>query len=78
MILQMRTPGLYFLLVGYRPGIFRDACVCEECAQYFPVSRLLGCSDFGDYLSCVEDAAIDNMQEKVSLGGGLMWNDAAV
>ena len=52
--------------------------MCEECAQFSPVSRLLGYSSFGDSLGRVEDAASDNIQEIISLGGSLMWNDAAV
>ena len=52
--------------------------MCEECAPYFPVSRLLGSSGFGDSLSHVEDAASNNIQEMTSLCGSLMWNGAAV
>ena len=55
-----------------------DACVCEECAPYLPVARLIGRSSFGYSLGFVEDAASDNIQEIISLGGSLMWNDAAV
>ena len=39
---------------------------------------MLGISGFGDSFGCVEDAASDNTQEIISLGGSLMWNDAAV
>ena len=44
----------------------------------FPVARLIGRSGFGDSFGCVEDAASDNTQEIIFLGGGLVWNDAAV
>ena len=50
----------------------------EESAPYLPVARMLGSSSFGDSLGCVEDAASENIQEIISLGGSLMWNDAAV
>ena len=52
--------------------------MCEDCEQHFPVSRLLGCSSFGYSIGHVKDAASDNTQEIISLGGSLMWNDAAV
>ena len=55
-----------------------DTCVCEECAPSFPVSRLLGRSGFGNSFGCVKYDASDNIQEIIFLGGGLIWNDAAV
>ena len=52
--------------------------MCEECAPYFPVAILLGCSDFGYSFNRVEDAASDNIQGITFLGKSLMWNDTAV
>ena len=52
--------------------------MCEECAPYFTVSRLLGCSGFDDSFGRVEDAASDNIQEIIILGDGFLWNDDAV
>ena len=31
-----------------------------------------------NYFGCVEDSAGKNIQEMISLGNGLMWNDATV
>ena len=56
----------------------RYACLCDECASYFPVGILLGRSTFVNDLSRVEDDASDNIQEIISIGESLMWNDAAV
>ena len=39
---------------------------------------MLVCISFGDSLGLVDDAASENIQEKISLGGSLMWNDSAV
>ena len=50
----------------------------EECAPPIPVSRLLGCSGFGNAFGRVETAASDDIQEITFLGGFLMWNDADV
>ena len=44
----------------------------------FPVVRLLGCSGFVDSFSRVKNYDSDNKQEIISLGGSLMFNDAAV
>ena len=52
--------------------------MCEECAPSVPVSRLIGCSGFGFSFGRVNNAASNNIQEVISLGRGLMWNDAAV
>ena len=52
--------------------------MCEECAPSFPVSILFGYSGFGDSFNCVEDAASENIQGILFLGGSLMWNDAFV
>ena len=52
--------------------------MCEECAPYFTVSRLLGCSGFDDSFGRVEDAASDNIQEIIILGDGFLWTDDAV
>ena len=78
LMLQMTTQGLYCLLVAFCPEFFLDACMCEECAPYFPVTKLLGCSSFGNYLGRVEDAACDNIQEVIYMGGILMWNYATI
>ena len=79
LMLQMKTQGLYCLLVAFHPGIFYWCmCVCDECAPSFLVARLLGCSGFGDSLGHVENAASDNIQEVISMGGSLMWNYATV
>ena len=43
LMLQMKTPGLPDLLVGFFQEFFLGSCVCEECAISFLVSRLLGC-----------------------------------
>ena len=77
-MLQMETPGLSFILVGLRPGNFLDACVYEECAPSLQSSRLLGRSSFGNAIGRFEDATSENIQERISLGGSLMWNYAAV
>ena len=50
----------------------------EECSPRFPVSRLLGCSGFGDAVGSVEADASDDIQEITFLGRCLMWNNAAV
>ena len=50
----------------------------EECAPPIPVSRLLGCSGFGDAVGSVKAAASDDIQEITLLVSCLMWNDAAV
>ena len=52
--------------------------MCKECAPYFPVSGLLGCSGFGYYVGSIKDATSYNIMEVISLGIGLMWNYAAV
>ena len=52
--------------------------MCEKFTPSFLVSILLGCSGFGDFLGIVEDAASDNIQEIIYLGGTLMWNDSDV
>ena len=52
--------------------------MCEECALSFLVARLLCFSSFVDSLGRVIDAASDNIQEIISLGGSLMRNDTAV
>ena len=52
--------------------------MCEEFSPPIPVARLLGCSGFGYAVGCVEDEASDDIQEIISLGGCLMWNNAAV
>ena len=68
----MTTPRLSCLLVGCRPGIFLDSCVCEECEPYFPVARLLGIGNFWDYFGRAENTASDNIQEIIILSGSLM------
>ena len=50
--------------------------MCEKSAPYFPVSRLFGRSDFGDYFGCVYDAASNYIHEVFYLGSDLMCNDA--
>ena len=50
----------------------------EECATPIPVSRLLGCSGFGDAVGCVEAEYSNDIQEIMFLGGCLMWNNADV
>ena len=51
----------------------------EECAPSVPFYRLIGRSGFGHYFGHVEDEASDNnIQEIISLGGGLMCNNDAV
>ena len=52
--------------------------MCEECAPYFPVARLIGRIIFVNYLGRVKDASSDNIQEIISLGGSFMCNYAAV
>ena len=52
--------------------------MCEKCAPSFPFYRLLVHISFGHYLGHVEDDSSDNIQEIISLGGSLMWNDAAI
>ena len=52
--------------------------MCKEYAPYFPVSRIIGRSGSGDSFGHVKDAVGDNIQEIISLGGGLVWNDAAI
>ena len=52
--------------------------MCEECAPYVPVVRLVGSSGFRDYFGCVYDTHSDNIQKVISLGSGLMCNAAAV
>ena len=52
--------------------------MCKECAPYFPVSGLLGCSGFGYYFGSIKDATSYNIMEVISLGIDLMWNYAAV
>ena len=39
---------------------------------------MIGRSGFGDSIDRVKDAFSDNIQGIISLGGSLMWNDAAV
>ena len=39
---------------------------------------MIGCSGFGDSFGRVEDAASDNIQGIIFLGGGLIWNNNAV
>ena len=55
-----------------------DAWMCEEFSSPIPVSRLLGCSGFGNAVGWAEDDASSNIQEIMSLSGCLMWNHAAV
>ena len=52
--------------------------MCKECATYVPVDILLVSSGLGGSFSCVKDFARDNIQEIISLGRGLIRNDAAV
>ena len=52
--------------------------MCEECVPPIPGTRLIGCSIFGDALGCVKAAVSNDIQEITSLGGCLMWNNAAV
>ena len=52
--------------------------MCEECAPPTPVSRLIGRSGFDDAVGCIEATASDGIQEIMSLGGCLVWNDVAV
>ena len=50
----------------------------EECDPHIPVSRMLGCSGFGDAVGSVEAAASNDIQDITFLGSCLMWNNAAV
>ena len=52
--------------------------MCKECTPSVPAARLLDRSIFGDSFDSFENAASEKIQEIISLGGGLMWNDAAV
>ena len=52
--------------------------MCEECAPSLPASRIIDHNSSGNSLGHVEDAASDNIQKIISLGGILMCNDAAV
>ena len=53
-----------------------DACVCAKSDPYFLVDRLHGRSGFGYSYGYVDDIDINNMHEVISLGSGLMCNDA--
>ena len=77
-MLQIMSPGLYFSLWDSVREFVCDACVWEECVPSFPFSRLFGCSVFGNSLGCVDDADGANIQEILSMGGSLMWNDSTV
>ena len=57
---------------------FLDICVCKERAPYLPFDRLIGLSVFGGSFVHVEDSDSDNIQEIISLGRNLVWNDSAV
>ena len=46
--------------------------------QEFFCDTLIGRRGFGDAVGCVEAAASDDIQEIMSLGGCLMWNNIAV
>ena len=50
--------------------------MCEEFAPSFLVTIMLGRSAFGNCFGHIEDAASDNIQDIIFLGGGLMLNDA--
>ena len=59
-------------------GFVFYSCVCEECATYFPVTRLIDRSDFGGSFGCFEDAASDNIKEIIFLVSSLMCNNSTV
>ena len=50
----------------------------KGCSPYVPVYRLFDCSVFVYSFGYFDDAASDNIQEVISLGSGLMYNDAVV
>ena len=50
----------------------------EEYAPPITVARLLSRSGVGDAIESVKTAASDDIQEKMFLGGFLMWHYAAV
>ena len=50
----------------------------EECNPPITVARLLSRSGFGDTVGSVKDAANNDIQGILFLGGCLMWNDATV
>ena len=52
--------------------------MCEEFSPSISVARLLVRSGFGDAVGCVEDAAIDDIQDLTSLGGCLICNYVTV
>ena len=52
--------------------------MCEESEQSLPVARLLGSSGFGDSFCGIDNAASDNINEVISLGIILMYNNAAI
>ena len=65
-------------MLEYVQNFFLKSCVCEECALYVPISRLIGRSGFGYYLGHVDGAISNNNQEIIYLGSGLRWNNADV
>ena len=52
--------------------------MCEKCAPFIPVTRLLGLSGFGYDAGCIEAAVSDDKHEIMSLGRFLIWKYAAV
>ena len=54
-----------------------DTYVREECVPYFPVARLIGNSGFVDSSNRINGTASNNIQEAISLGSYLMWNESA-
>ena len=52
--------------------------MCDKYAPYIPNVILLGRSGFVNAVGCVKAAASENIQDITSLGGCLIWNDAAV
>ena len=74
----MITQGFPLLFWDPPQEFVCDSCMFEECAPPIPVPRLLGHSGVGDAVESVKTAAINDIQDKMSLDGCLMWHYAAV
>ena len=68
-----------FMFFWYPPQEFVcDARVCDKCAPYIPVTRLIVRSGFGDDVGCIKAAARNDTQEITSLDSCLIWKNATV
>ena len=74
----MMTPVFIVSLWDSVQKVVPKVYMCRECAPSVTVYRIIGCGGFIYYFSCVYDDASKNIQEVISMGRGLIWNDATV